>query len=153
MQDESQILKLTHLLQSLDVNISRGEAKQLSTALFTQTNLLSTQFQMTSPPQYHNFLVNIGLKEKGLCYHWSDALYAYFSQETYPSFAFHLMGANIGEYWGEHNTLVVSAKDKEPQEGVVIDPWRNAGKLYFSKVVDDRVYRWVHRPARGCKNK
>jgi len=153
IRDESQVLKLTHLLQSLDANISIGEATQLSSALFTQTALLSTQFKMTSPPQYHNFLVNVGLKDKGLCYHWSDALYAYFSQEKYPSFAFHLMGANIGEYWREHNALVVSAKGQEPKEGLVIDPWRDAGKLYFSKVVDDRAYHWIHRPTRGCKNR
>ena len=153
IRDESQILKLTHLLQSLDANISIGEATQLSTALFTQTALLSTQFKMTSPPQYHNFLVNVGLKDKGLCYHWSDALYRHFMLEEYASFEFHLMGAHIGEYWCEHNTLLVSAKDKELKKGVVIDPWRNAGKLYFSKVVDDTAYRWIHRPTRGCKNK
>lgn len=152
-QEKGSTLKLTHLLLSLDSKISIGEATQLSKEIFAQTALLSTQFHMTSPPQYHNFLVNVGLREKGLCYHWSDALYRHFIQKEYPSFAFHLMGANIGEYWDEHNTLVVSAKDKEPKKGVVIDPWRNAGKLYFSKVVDDTAYRWIHRPTRGCKNK
>jgi len=151
--EKRSMLKLTHLLQSLDANISISEAKRLSGAVYAQTVLLSKQFQMTSPPQYHNFLVNIGLKEKGLCYHWSDALYTYFSQETYPSFEFHLMGAYIGEYWREHNTLVVSAKGKEVKEGIVIDPWRDAGTLYFSRVKDDKQYPWEHRPTRGCKNK
>ena len=152
-QEENRTLKLTYLLQSLDRNISTDEAKKLSTALFTQTALLAQRFDMTSPPQYHNFLVNVGLREKGLCYHWSDALYAYFSQEQYPSFEFHLMGAYIGEYWREHNALVVSAKGKEIKEGIVIDPWRDSGKLYFSKVEDDSKYHWIHRPSRGCSRR
>ena len=107
---------------------------------------------MTSPPQYHNFLVNIGLKEKGLCYHWADALYLHFMKSDYPSFEFHLVGANIGEYWTEHNSLVIVGKGKPITSGIIIDPWRNAGKLYFSKVKDDSSYSWMHRPSRGCQN-
>jgi hypothetical protein len=60
------------------------------------------------------------------------------------------MGANIGEYLYEHNALIVMAKGGNIKEGIIIDPWRNAGELYFSKVADDPKYNWKHRPIRGC---
>jgi len=60
------------------------------------------------------------------------------------------VGANIGEYWSEHNSLVIVAKGMLIEEGIIIDPWRKGGELYFSKVKDDKKYIWQHRPSRGC---
>ena len=145
---KSKVLALTQLLESMDSVSSHQEAEQLSKDIFQKTARLTKEFKMISPPQYHNFLVNIGLKEKGLCYHWSDTLYIYFTHKSYPSFTFHLMGANIGEYWTEHNAMVVVAKDLPVEQGIVVDPWRDPGKLYFSKVREDTQYHWKHRPKR-----
>ena len=147
----TRVTELSLLLQSLYSAISQNEAIQLSKDIFHKTGQLAEEFEMTSPPQFHNFLVTVGVREKGLCYHWSDALYVYLTQKRYTSFEFHLVGANVGEYFYEHNALVVVAKDGIIEEGVIIDPWRNSGELYFSKVKDDPEYRWTHRPKRGCR--
>jgi len=141
---------LATLLWSLDKNIPLQEAQYLSKDIFAQTDRLAKTFKLTSPPLFHNFLVHIGLRKKGLCYHWSDALYLYFYRRGYTHFEFHLAGANIGNYFYEHNALVVTAKDGLVEEGIVIDPWRNSGKLYFSKVKEDKKYLWKHREERGC---
>ncbi len=147
-------VELATLLQTLNPQASTKETMQLSHDIFTKTAALAKKFDMTSPPQYHNFLVNIGLKEKGLCYQWADALYLHFTKRTnYPSFEFHLVGANIGSYWTEHNSLVVVGRGMKVEEGVIIDPWRDAGKLYFSKLKEDSAYQWKHRPNRGCLRK
>lgn len=150
---EENILKLSQLLDTLNTQGSSLETMQLSRDIAYQTKRLSKAFDMTSPPQYHNFLVNIKVKEKGLCYHWSDALHEYFSKQNYPSFEFHLVGANIGEYWTEHNSLVIVAKGMQIKDGIIIDPWRNGGKLYFSRVTQDTEYLWKHRPSRGCSKR
>lgn len=148
---KNQSIELVKLLQVTSPYANSHEVKQLTYDIFDTTEELSKAFEMTSPPQYHNFLVNIGLREKGLCYHWSDALYLHFMQsKNYPSFEFHLVGANIGEYWTEHNSLVIVGKGRSIESGVIIDPWRNAGALYFSQVKDDSTYEWIHRPSRGC---
>lgn len=147
---ENKVNKLAQTLQTLHTNISHTEAMRLSRDIYQKTVSLSKEFQLTAPPSYHNFLVNVGLKEKGLCYHWSDALYLHFMQSNYPSFEFHLVGANIGEYWSEHNSLVIVAKEMPIESGLIIDPWRNSGELYFSKVKEDTKYHWVHRQTRGC---
>jgi len=148
--EEDNVVKLSKLLHTLTPHEPSSETMQLSRDIFAKTAKLTREFEMTSPPQYHNFLVNVGIKEKGLCYHWSDALYSYFTTQSYPSFEFHLVGANIGEYWSEHNSLVIVAKGMLIEEGMIIDPWRKGGKLYFSKVKDDKKYIWQHRPSRGC---
>jgi hypothetical protein len=147
----TKMVQLSKLLQSLGKHILQEEAMQLSKDIFQKTQQLTEEFELASPPQYHNFLVNVGLRDKGLCYHWSDALYLYLSQKKYASFEFHLMGANIGEYLFEHNVLVVVAKGGRVEEGIIIDPWRDSGNLYFSKVSEDTKYQWKHRANRGCQ--
>ena len=142
--------QLSLLLGSLDASIPKHEANRLAVDILRETNRLTQAFELTSPPLFHNFLVNAGLREKGLCYQWSDALYDHLSKRDYPSFSFHLFGANIGEYFTEHNTLVVTKKGEASQEGIVIDPWRNSGELYFSTIKEDTAYHWIHRPQRGC---
>lgn len=148
---ETKINQLSTLFQELDRHIPQEEAMYLSQDIFHETQKLTREFELTSPPLYHNFLVNVGLREKGLCYHWSDALYLSLSHKKYPSFEFHLMGSNIGEYFSEHNVLVVVAKGGSVSHGIIIDPWRDSGKLYFSKVSKDTKYQWKHRANRGCK--
>lgn len=148
---QTKITELSLLFQSMDSTIPQSEAMQLSKDIFHKTEQLTEEFEMTYPPQFHNFLVTVGVRKKGLCYHWSDALYLYLSKKHYASFEFHLMGANVGEYFFEHNALVVVAKGGKIKEGIIIDPWRNSGELYFSKVEDDPDYVWIHRQVRGCR--
>jgi len=148
---QSKIDKLAKLLHTLDREVPVKESMYLSRDIFQKTRQLTKEFELTSPPIWHNFLVNIGVRKKGLCFHWSDALYLYLKQRGYQEYRFHLAGANIGEYFSEHNALVITGKDMKVEDGVVIDPWRDSGKLYFSKVKEDKKYVWSHRTDRGCK--
>lgn len=136
---------LSTLLHTIDPSIPKAQSQALAKDIYKHTHTLTQVFKLTSPPQYHNFLITIGVKEKGLCYHWSDALFLHLNTPKYPSFSFHLMGANIGNYWNEHNTLLITSKNKPISKGIIIDPWRNSGVLYFEKVLKDENYEWVHR--------
>jgi hypothetical protein len=148
---ERQLHQLTVLLQGLDTSIPRGESLQLSKDIFDKTGHLTKEFELTKPALWHNFLVNVGVKEKGLCYHWSDALYLYLHEKKYVHFSFHLVGADIGEYFFEHNALVIVTKnDCSVEDGILIDPWRDSGNLYFSKLKEDTLYQWKHRRKREC---
>lgn len=147
---KDEMKQLSVLLQTLGENISKEESMQLSKDIFYQTQILTIAFDRTSSPLWHNFLVNVGLREKGLCYHWSDALYLNLSKKNYTSFEFHLVGADIGNYFLEHNALVVVTKGGTIDDGVIIDPWRSSTEVYFSKVKEDRKYLWKHRQDRGC---
>lgn len=146
---------LSQILQGLDANISGEEADALARDIYRKSYELSEKFELVSPPQFHNFLVNVGVREKGLCYHFSDALYIHLKHQGYEHFDFHLVGANIGEYWSEHNALVVVAKECNTEtcilnSGILIDAWRDSGEVYYAKLNEDRAYHWRHRSER-CK--
>jgi hypothetical protein len=148
---QSKVEELTVLLKSLDSSISFKEAKSLSNEIFRETGKLRKKFNPIPQAHFNNFLINTVVKKRGLCYDWSDALYLHFSKKEYASFEFHLLVSHKGKYFYEHNTLAVAAKGGNVLEGIVIDPWRNSGKLYFSKVGEDKKYEWRHRSRRGCQ--
>ncbi|HEO97903.1 MAG: hypothetical protein JW682_04855 [Campylobacterales bacterium] len=146
---------LSQKLQALDANISVEEAEALARDIYLKSYELAEKFDLVSPPQFHNFLVNVGVREKGLCYHFSDALYLHLKSRGYERFDFHLVGANIGEYWSEHNALVVVAKGCSSEacilnNGILIDAWRDSGEVYYAKLCEDKRYHWRHRSER-CK--
>jgi hypothetical protein len=114
--------------------------------------VLVHRYRLSAPPLWHNFLVNVGLREKGLCYDFSDALYLYFKSRYYPHYDFHLAVAHRGEYLREHNALLITAKDNRVEEGVIIDVWRHSGKLYAVRFGEDPQYHWSHRVDRCCQN-
>ena len=145
-------MKLADLLEGLDNNASRAERRLLAHDIITRAQQLNREFERSTPPKFHNFLVKIGIKERGLCYHFSDGLYAYLKKKGsyYPHFDFHLIGAHIGSYWLEHNALAVTQKGGRVHDGIVVDAWRQTGTVFVSPVREDRAYRWVHRPSRGC---
>ncbi len=151
-QGKTDVTHLTQLLLSVNNKAPKEEAKRLAEDVMEESDRLEKAFGREGNPYWHNFLVNIGVKKKGLCYHYSDGLYRHLTaQYHYPHFRFHLIGAHIGEYWREHNALAVSAPDKPVRDGIVIDPWRCTGAVYADKISEDRTYRWRHRPERESK--
>jgi hypothetical protein len=143
-------MRITQALESLGGDVPKEETIRLANDIVARTDVLNRQFDRTNAPKVHNFLVKIGVKQKGLCYHYSDGLYLYLIHRYYPHYAFHLVGAHIGSYWREHNALAVTRKGHKPLEGIVIDAWRKTGDIFVSKVADDKAYHWVHRTDRGC---
>ncbi len=146
----AQLDHLTQTLHQLDPTIPHQEADRLARDLYRSTAKLVTLYRLTRPPLWHNLLVNVGIKEKGLCYHFSDTLFVHLQRGDYPHFAFHLAVANKGDYFGEHNALLIAAKGKPITKGLIVDAWRHSGRLYVVPFAKDR-YRWRHRAERcGC---
>ena len=58
--------------------------------------------------------------------------------ENYP---LHWAPASRGELFREHNSVVVTARGGALETGIVLDPWRESGELYWSLVSEDR-YPW-----------
>ena len=106
---------------------------------------LKDDYKLVSPPLFHNFLVNIGTKKRGLCWHFAYDMLAHIKSLKLTSFDYYIGGANIDDYWEEHNSLVITCNGCKFSEGIVLDPWRNSGKLFFSKVKDDLKYNWKQR--------
>ncbi len=139
---------LAKLLQTLDLKVSYEESLRLSNDVFVEVNRLTQKFQPFFEPHINNFFINIGIKDKGLCYQWSDELYRYFSHKKYKYFTFHILVANKGDYFFEHNVLVITSKKGRIMDGIIIDPWRDSKNLYISTVKNDNAYKWSWRQKR-----
>ncbi len=130
--------------------IDAKEARVLSAEAITQSIKLADKYGVTTPPLFHNFLVNIRAKQRGLCYQWSDDLYSHLKRFRFRTVSIRPVGANIGSYWTEHNALVaLPAGSRSLDKGVLLDPWRRSGRLYFVPIAQDPEYRWVIRTDRG----
>ena len=135
---------LTRMLQELSPMVNPQEAQDLAKTAVLRAKELGKSYEVVSPPLWHNMLVNIGVKRRGLCYHYSEDMLRLFLKKKYTTFEFYMVGANIGEYF-EHNAIVVSAKKESYKEGIVLDAWRNSGNLFFDKVLSDKKYEWKNR--------
>ena len=137
------IQKLESLLNSL--HIDKKEAKDLAKKSITYSRTLAKEYNLVKPPLFQNFLVNIGLRKKGLCWQFAYDMLSFVKKQNYKSFDYYIGGANVGDYWREHNVLVVTCRGCKFQDGILLDPWRDSGDLYFSKIKDDKEYKWKQR--------
>ncbi len=133
------------LLLTFETKIDKNEVKTLSNELLLQSKVLKNRYKLVKPPLFHNFLVNIGIKDRGLCWHFAYDMLNHAKKLNLKSFDYYIGGANIDDYWEEHNSLVITCKGCEFYNGIVVDPWRNSGKLYYSKIKYDKEYNWTQR--------
>ena len=138
--DRVKIDKLTNML--VDIGAFRDEAKELATLSVKHSKVLANRYNLVSPPLYHNFLVNSGQRERGLCFHFVEDLMSEINKRSFKSMDFKWGRAN-GDRLDEHNVIVVVKKgDTNFEDGIILDAWRNSGKLFFLKVKDDPKYKF-----------
>lgn len=133
--------RLEAQLTAIASEAGSGESRMLAEAALRQARALAIEYGMTRPPQLHNVLVNIGLKERGLCWHWTEDLLARLGELPLAGYELHWATAYRGEVFREHNSVIVTARGEALETGLVLDPWRNSGELYWSLVSEDR-YPW-----------
>jgi len=139
-----EVKELQGLMVALAPQVREEEAFDLAQRSIYYSLKLSKQYHAISAPWIQNTLVNLGLKERGLCYEWAEDLLRYLVQKKYETLELHAISANVG-YLNEHNALAVSAKGKGIEKSIVLDAWRHAGHLYFKKIDEDKKYDWRER--------
>ena len=91
-------------------------------------------------------LVNLGIRERGLCIDWTTDLMARLQQEGFRSLQLHWAIANYqASFRLEHSSVVVSAIGGSIEQGLLLDPWRYSGNLYWARPGEDPGYRWRPR--------
>lgn len=139
---------LTGDLMHLGESVDKGEAKMFAYEALLYPQILAQRYGLVYPPTFHNFLINTGFKNRGLCYEWTEDMITHLGKQNYQSFDLRWGVANKGEF-DEHNTVVVVAKGAPFWSGILIDPWRNSGELYWSKLERDPEYKWVENKQRS----
>lgn len=138
------IKRLSQLLQHKSKGIEPREAEDLAKSSILYAQRLAHDYKVVAPPLWQNTLVNLGFKKRGLCYEWANDLWGYLNAKHYKSLELYYIGANIGSYF-EHNAIAVSAKGEGIKKSIVLDAWRNSGKLYFIEIDKDEKYDWKKR--------
>ena len=144
LESRVKVNRLTKMIVDLDRGINHQEANDLARSSIYYVQNLITEYDLVSPPLWQNALVNMGLKERGLCYQWANDLYHYLKIKKYQTLKLHYVGANISTY-KEHNALSVSARDRDINGSILLDAWRNSGDLLFMKIEKDKKYQWSER--------
>ena len=135
-----EVIALAKQIAALSDTIRPEEARQAAACAVETSVDLARTYQVAGPPQVHNFLVNIGVKKRGLCHHWARDLIQRLRALKLRSFDLHWGAARAGTL-REHNAVILTAKRQPFVSGIVLDPWRHSGRLFSGPVATDR-YPW-----------
>jgi hypothetical protein len=138
---------LDRAILALAPGVDADEARRAAALARAHPLALARAWGADASPLVHNARVNLGLRPKGLCYHWADEMYVRLSAERFETLDLHLAVANADNPFRlEHSTAVVSARGAPMRAGIVLDPWRRGeGRLHWAPVADDAAYDWVPR--------
>jgi hypothetical protein len=142
---EAEVARLAQHLMAFGPEVDPEEAARLARISHEYPIVLRARYGVTDPPLIHNTKVNMGLRPRGLCYQWADDLEARLRQENFRTFDFHRAIANADTLRIDHSVLIVSRRGDGVFDGVVLDGWRDGGRLFWSPVLEDPRYTWVPR--------
>ncbi|WP_170466293.1 hypothetical protein [Ruegeria arenilitoris] len=145
-QTGDEVQRLATQIRSLGPDIDPEEADRAARIAYSYTAQLVQEYEITDPPLIHNAKVNKGLRPRGLCWHWAEDIERRLKQENFETLELHRAIANADNSFRiDHSTAIVSRKGDTMYEGVILDPWRYGGVLYWSPLVEDTRYEWVPR--------
>lgn len=142
---DQEVAELAHEIRSLGPDVDPEEAQRAARIAFEHPYELAQQYQITDGPLTHNTKVNMGVKPRGLCWHWAMDMEARLKRERFETLQMHRAVANANNIRLEHSTAIISAKGAPMQKGIILDPWRKGGRLFWSHLRDDTRYKWVPR--------
>ena len=139
------VKRLEWELNALDPAVDPVESRLLAETAIRESAVLAEQYQLVRPAVAHNLLVVMGVKDRGLCYQWAEDLMKRLEALELKTFQLHWAVAYKGSNLREHNCVVIAVKGQPFSKGILIDPWRHSGNLYWTPVVKDS-YPWEELP-------
>jgi len=139
-REANTVADLKNQLVALSPRVRSRDAQRVATVAHETARALRREYGVAGPAQFHNVLVNVGAKKRGLCHHWTRDLMQRLHAQQLATLDLHWGQARAGT-WREHNAVVVTARGAPFASGVVLDPWRHGGRLFSGRVATDR-YPW-----------
>lgn len=140
-----QIRALAAQIRSLGPEVDPQEALRAARVTYDYTYQLAQEYQITDGPLIHNTKVNMGKRPRGLCWHWAQDIETRLKAENFRTLEMHRAVANSFNLRLEHSTAIISRKGDDFRQGIILDPWRKGGVLFWSPTLEDRRYRWMAR--------
>ena len=138
-KDEKSIEKLRDALAALAPDVDPGEADLLSVTAHTASRDCAREYHLAWSPIFQNFLITMGKRERGWCGHYTRDIGERLKELKLKTLVLH-WGAAFAGTDDESNCLVVTARNQPFQDGIVIDGWRRAGRLFWCAVKKDSEY-------------
>jgi len=136
------IEKLNNAISQLALSVDKEEAKMIARLALVHSKNLANEYDLVLPPLYHNSLVQMGLRKRGLCFHFAEDLIKKLKEQNLKTLDLRWVVHDKAQYF-EHSSIVISAKDKPIEEGIILDAWRNSGELYWNYFEKDTQYTWL----------
>ena len=86
-----------------------------------------------------------GQRERGLCNDWTEDLLKRLNQEQFRTLSLHWATSPPKQFRIIHHTAVISRRGDTLYDGIILDPWRYGGTLYWSRPAADKRYDWRPR--------
>jgi hypothetical protein len=132
-------------IAALAPSVRGDEARQVADCAYRTAAQLRRDYAVVGPPLFHNFLVNTGIRKRGLCFQWAEDLLGRLDALKLSSLELH-WGEARARTWREHNCVVVTARGQPFRAGIVLDCWRHSGRLYWGALAADH-YPWIEDSA------
>ena len=137
--DERSIKDLAKALTGLSSDVDPAEAQALSYTAHTTARRLKKEYRVALNPEFTVFLYNVGLRKRGWCGHWAQDIGAELIKLEPKTLVLH-WGEAYPNTTSENNALVVTARNQRFEDGILIDGWRRAGRLFWCPVIKDDEY-------------
>lgn len=141
-----EVARLEAAILALGPDVDAGEAARAARISYAHTHDLARQYGITDPPLVHNTKVNMGLRPRGLCWHWAEDMERRLAAEKFRTLDLHRAIASADNPFRiDHSTALISRAGAPIEQAIVLDPWRKGGVLTWVPFAEDGDYDWVAR--------
>ena len=146
--DERSIKKLREALVALAPDVDPGEAELVSVTAHTTSRSLAREYRVVWCAGVQNILINTGRRQRGFCGHYTRDIGERLKELRLKTLVLH-WGAAFAGTMDENNGLVVTALNQPFENGILMDGWRNGGRLFWCALKEDSAYDLrLHPPRR-----
>ncbi len=138
-RDERSIKDLAKALAGLSSDVDPAEAERISVMAHTTARQLARDYHVVLNPEFQAFLVNVGARKRGWCGHWAQDIGTRLKELKPRTLVLH-WGVAYDHTSSENNCLVITARNQPFEDGIILDGWRRAGRLFWCKVKKDDEY-------------
>jgi len=144
-RDERSIKKLRDALVALAPDVDPGEAELVSVTAHTASRSLAREYRVAWSSGFQNLLIHMGKRQRGYCGHYTRDIGERLKELRLKTLVLHWGAADAGTP-DENNCLVVTARNQPFEDGIIIDGWRMAGRLFWCPLKKDLAERRAENP-------
>jgi len=133
---------------ALSPTVETAEAGRLSDLAFGLSTRTAREVEAIDPPVKLTRDLHVGLKTSSFCHAWADRFFGALRAEPFDSLELHaVMSPTRTLHPIEHSAVIVTARGQPLAGGVLLDPCRHEGRLYWRRAAEDSAFDWQPRDA------